>query len=135
MTIKADEKKCQFCAEAIKIDATICRFCNRELTGGSANRGKGGKKSGGLVLGLFVFFALAAYIYWGPFGTLQEIRHELRQGQADKLDQVIDYTAVREGLKRDFRSLALGEVEDDPSIKTNCLVSLAWLSVLQLSTR
>jgi hypothetical protein len=83
-----------------------------------------GKKSGnrgGLLIGIFLLFSLAAYIYWTPYQTLHDMRQELRDGQADKLDQVIDYTSVREGLKRDFRSLALGEVEDDTSIKNKLL--------------
>ena len=29
--LKADEKTCPFCAETIKKDARICRFCNRDL--------------------------------------------------------------------------------------------------------
>jgi hypothetical protein len=120
--MKGDEKKCPFCAEIIKRDATVCRFCDKPVAGTASGKVKGGQA--GMLVGLLVLFGLAAYIYWSPYETLHEIRKELRNGQADKLDQVIDYTAVREGLKRDFRALALGEVEDDPSIKNKLLGAL-----------
>ncbi|MBS2007280.1 MAG: DUF2939 domain-containing protein [Cyanobacteria bacterium SZAS TMP-1] len=81
------------------------------------------KKSSGigrLAIGALLL-ALAAWIYWSPYETLHEIRRDLHEGQTDKLDQMIDYTAVREGLKRDFRSLAIGEVEEGASIKNKLL--------------
>src|SRR5258708_6980113 len=30
MTSEVQQKKCRFCAEDIKVDASLCRFCNRD---------------------------------------------------------------------------------------------------------
>jgi len=70
------------------------------------------KSNAGKLFVALLFLALAAFVYWSPYATLQEIRKDLHEGQIDKLDQKIDYATVREGLKRDFRAMAVEQVED-----------------------
>ncbi|MBU6455601.1 MAG: DUF2939 domain-containing protein [Cyanobacteria bacterium REEB67] len=89
---------------------------------------KAGGQRGLLLVGVLMAVAVAAYLYWSPYQTLHEMRKALKAGQVEMLDQDIDYSAVREGLKRDFRNVAINEVEDDPSIK-NRLLGLLGLAI------
>jgi len=70
------------------------------------------KSNAGKLFVSLLLIALAAFVYWSPYSTLQEIRKDLHEGQMEKLDQIIDYATVREGLKRDFRAMAVEQVED-----------------------
>jgi hypothetical protein len=79
-----------------------------------------GKKIGLLVL-ICVAAAIVGAIYWSPYETLHQMRADIKAGKVELLDQDIDYTSVREGLKRDFRALAVDEVEEDPSLKNRLL--------------
>jgi hypothetical protein len=36
VSARSDERKCPYCAETIKADAVICRFCNRDVSRGTA---------------------------------------------------------------------------------------------------
>jgi hypothetical protein len=94
--------------------------------GGKTTKARGRRSI--LLFGVLMAVAVAAYLYWSPYQTLHEMRQALKAGQVELLDQDIDYSAVREGLKRDFRNVAINEVEDDPSIK-NRLLGLLGLAI------
>lgn len=53
--------------------------------------------------------AAGAWWYFSPYWTLRQIQSAARAGDAKKLSAYVDYPAVREDLKGDFRRMMLKE--------------------------
>ena len=53
---RAREKKRPFCAEFVKSEAKVCRFCGRDVPEGQLTRGKNEDKKSLVLLDQYVFF-------------------------------------------------------------------------------
>jgi Protein of unknown function (DUF2939) len=62
------------------------------------------------VIGALLAVALAYVAY--PYATLYRLGHAIRQGDASTLESMVDWPAVREGIKEDICDLVIDESQE-----------------------
>jgi hypothetical protein len=64
------------------------------------------------LIGVLVLLAVAVGGWWyaSPLWTLRQMRDAAQNGRAEKLSQYVDYPAVREDLKGEFRRTMMAEM-------------------------
>jgi hypothetical protein len=68
------------------------------------------KLAGALVL---LVIAVGGWWYASPLWTLRQMREAATSGDADKISRYVDYPAVREDLKSEFRRSMMSEITKD----------------------
>lgn len=79
---------------------------------------------------IVVCAALAAVVilgsYFGsPLLAAQTLRTAAREGDADKLQQLVDFPAVREGLKGQLNAMVVNAMQSSPDLANNPFAGLA----------
>lgn len=64
-----------------------------------------------VIAGLALLIAAGAWWYISPYWTLREMQSAAKNGDARQLSKYIDYPAVREDLKGEFRRAVLKQAE------------------------
>jgi hypothetical protein len=71
-----------------------------------------------LIAAVIVLALIAgALIVASPFLALNQLRSAAEQGQAERLEQLVDFPAVRESLKPQLKRQLMARLRDDPAVK------------------
>ena len=70
-----------------------------------------GRSKLAVVIAILLVLGAAAWVYTAPRRTLEAIREAARAGDSERLAELVDFPAVRESLKEQFRALIAEEME------------------------
>jgi hypothetical protein len=65
-----------------------------------------------------LLLALAGY-FASPLLALHGLRDAMKRGDADRLEKLVDFPRVREGLKADMTAMMIAEMQADPKMRDN----------------
>lgn len=77
---------------------------------------------------LVIVFALVAFggVYGGsPYWAANNLKESARTGDADTLEELVDFPAVRESLKSQFNASLMDKMQNDPEMADNPFAGLA----------
>ncbi|HEX4181137.1 MAG TPA: DUF2939 domain-containing protein [Caulobacteraceae bacterium] len=91
--------------------------------------------------GVYAIVAVAAALVFGaayfgsPLLSLHDLQRAARNGDRDRMDQLVDFPKVRENLKSKFDAYVLQSMRSDPNMANNPFVGLGALIVPALTDR
>ena len=102
-TTAPDLKTCPYCAEQIRNQATVCKHCRRKvITNNNQNLGFSKYKVHAIISACLAAIIVPALSYASPWWTLHQLRSGVQDHDAQKLDELVDFPSLREGLKSDI---------------------------------
>jgi hypothetical protein len=85
----------------------------------------------GAGLGLALLLLIAAY-FASPFLALRNLTSAARAGDRDRLEQAVDFPAVREGLKSQLKTAMLRSFNKDESLRDNPFAAFGQMLAVSL---
>jgi hypothetical protein len=81
---------------------------------------EGGMKRNHLIAAgvAILLLALAGY-FASPLLALHGLRDAMKKGDPDRLEQLVDFPRVREGLKADMTAMMIAQMQSDPEMRDN----------------
>lgn len=79
------------------------------------------------IIGVVVVF-LGAYL-GSPYLANYALVNALRDGDADKIEALVDFSSVKDGLKTQFNSLIMAKLQNDPEMANNPFAGMAYAFV------
>ena len=121
-------KRCPRCAEEILAAANKCKHCGSEITLGdyrlSATQAESVQEPlkitsyGGVALAVLAILALAAYGL-SPFYAFYTLKEAAKAADRDQIDEVVDFSAVRDSLKSQVSAIIIHAVQQDRELRDN----------------
>ncbi|PVM90305.1 DUF2939 domain-containing protein [Caulobacter endophyticus] len=86
------------------------------------------KRNSKIAIAAGVAGALFAAAYFGsPFVALMSLKTAAKTGDRDRLEQVVDFPQVREGMKSQLTAMLTKRMAEDPAMKDNPFAALGLL--------